>query len=98
VIVKEAVANGRLAGAAAPTALQAVAAEAGAGADAIAIAVALAQPWADVVLSGASSAAMLASNLSALEVEVDVALQDRLAGLGEPVEDYWAARAELPWT
>jgi aryl-alcohol dehydrogenase-like predicted oxidoreductase len=98
VVVKEAVANGRLAAAAAPQALRAVAAETGAGLDAVAIAVALAQPWADVVLSGASSVAMLASNLSALQVTVDGAVQDRLAGLGEPAEDYWSQRAQLAWT
>jgi aryl-alcohol dehydrogenase-like predicted oxidoreductase len=97
VVVKEAVANGRLAGPAAPAALADAAHERGVGADALAIAVALAQPWADVVLSGASTIAMLESNLAAREVEVDAALQDPLAGLAEPPEAYWAARSELAW-
>ena len=65
VIVKEAVANGRLTDRAAPPALAAAARERGVGADAVALAAALAQPWSDVVLSGASTAAMLDSNLAA---------------------------------
>jgi aryl-alcohol dehydrogenase-like predicted oxidoreductase len=97
VVVKEAVANGRLAGGAAPAALAEAARERGIGADAVAIAVALAQPWADVVLSGASTSAMLDSNLAAREVQVDAALQERLAGLAEPADAYWDARSELAW-
>jgi aryl-alcohol dehydrogenase-like predicted oxidoreductase len=94
VIVKEAVANGRLTDRAAPPELAAAARERGVGADAIALAAALAQPWSDVVLSGASTPAMLDSNLAALELRVD----DDFAALIEPPEDYWAARSELRWT
>ena len=94
VIVKEAVANGRLTDRAAPPALAAAAREQDVGADAIAIAAALAQPWADVVLSGASTPAMLDSNLAALTVTVDA---DNFAALVEPAEDYWSARSELAW-
>ena len=65
VVIKEAVANGRLTDRAAPPELAAAARERGVGADAVAIAAALAQPWSDVVLSGASTAAMLDSNLAA---------------------------------
>src|SRR3954447_26900182 len=75
VIVKEALANGRLTDRAAPPPLAAVARECKVGADAIAIAVALAQPWADVVLSGASTPDMLESNLAALTVTVDAEMQ-----------------------
>jgi aryl-alcohol dehydrogenase-like predicted oxidoreductase len=95
VIVKEAVANGRLTDRAAPPDLAAAARERGVGADAIAIAAALAQPWADVVLSGASTIAMLDSNLAARRVTVDA---DDFADLAEPSEAYWAARSELSWT
>jgi aryl-alcohol dehydrogenase-like predicted oxidoreductase len=98
VIVKEAVANGRLTERAAPPELAAAARERKVGADAIALAVALAQPWADVVLSGASTPEMLESNLEALTVSVDDALQDRLAGLAEPAEAYWERRSQLAWT
>jgi aryl-alcohol dehydrogenase-like predicted oxidoreductase len=94
VIVKEAVANGRLTGRAAPRPLAAAARKRGVGPDAIAIAAALAQPWAGVVLSGASTTAMLESNLTALSVSVEPDLLDELA---EPADDYWARRAELAW-
>jgi aryl-alcohol dehydrogenase-like predicted oxidoreductase len=98
VIVKEAVANGRLTDRGAPPALAEAAAEAGTTPDALAIAVVLAQPWADVVLSGASTPAMLESNLAALRVTVDAEREERLAELSEPAEDYWSARSRLPWT
>jgi aryl-alcohol dehydrogenase-like predicted oxidoreductase len=98
VIVKEAVANGRLTDRAAPPELAAAARQRKVGADAIALAIALAQPWADVVLSGASTPEMLESNLEALTVSVDAALQDRLAGLAEPAEAYWERRSRLAWT
>jgi aryl-alcohol dehydrogenase-like predicted oxidoreductase len=97
VIVKEAVANGRLTDRAAPAELAAAARERKVGADAIALAVALAQPWVDVVLSGASTPETLESNLEALTVSVDAALQERLAGLAEPADEYWERRSQLPW-
>lgn len=98
VIIKEAVANGRLTDRAAPPALISAAHDRGVGADAVAIAVALAQPWVDVVLSGASTPRMLESNLEALTVSVDAELQDRLAGLAEPADEYWEKRSQLAWT
>ena len=97
VVVKEAVANGRLTGGAAAPELAAAARERGVGPDAIAIAAALAQPWSDVVLSGASAIEMLDSNLAALEVTYDAELDERLAGLAEPSAGYWDERAELDW-
>ena len=68
-----------------------------AGADAIAIAAALAQPFADVVLSGAVTPAQLAANARALAVPAD-AVAAALARPAEPPEAYWATRAQLPWT
>ena len=69
VVVKEAVANGRLTphgqGPAA-AALGRVAARHGAGVDAVALAAVLANPWTDVVLSGAVTPAQLEANLAAL--------------------------------
>jgi aryl-alcohol dehydrogenase-like predicted oxidoreductase len=97
VVVKESVANGRLAGGAAPRELAAAARERGVGPDAIAIAAALAQPWSDVVLSGASTTEMLDSNLAALEVTYDAELDERLAGLAERSAGYWRERAALDW-
>ena len=85
VLVKEALANGRLAAR-------------GAGQDAVALAAALARPWADVVLSGAATVAQLVSNLAARELAWDDELEERMAGLVEEPAAYWATRAELPWT
>ena len=94
VIVKEAVANGRLTDRAAPPALAAVAHAHGVGADAVALAAALAQPWSDVVLSGASTAAMLDSNLAARDIDLD---PGALAELAEPADRYWETRSALSW-
>jgi aryl-alcohol dehydrogenase-like predicted oxidoreductase len=94
VIVKEAVANGRLTGRAAAAALIAAASERGVGPDAIAIAAALAQPWSDVVLSGASMPEMLDSNLAAQDLDVRF---DLLPELAEPADEYWSTRSHLAW-
>ena len=92
VVVKEAVANGRLAGAEAPPALRAVADRYGVGPDAVAIGAVLAQPWCDVVLSGAVAPDQLASNAAAVSFA-----PDELAGLVEPAKQYWQTRADRPW-
>ncbi len=97
VIVKEGLANGRLAGEAAPAELRAVAAETGAEPDAVALAAVLRRPWAGVVLSGAATAAQLHSNLAAAAVDLDPEQCDRLAALAEPPADYWRRRAGTPW-
>jgi aryl-alcohol dehydrogenase-like predicted oxidoreductase len=97
VIVKEAVANGRLTDRGDVPELIDVARERGVGADALALSFVLAQPWVDVALSGASTAPMLASNLSAHNVDFDGELAARLAGLAEPPDAYWRARAALAW-
>jgi aryl-alcohol dehydrogenase-like predicted oxidoreductase len=97
VIVKEAVANGRLTARGGNQALGDAARERGTTPDALALAAALARPWADVVLSGASTAPMLRSNLAALDVEWDAGLEERLAALIEPADEYWELRSELAW-
>jgi aryl-alcohol dehydrogenase-like predicted oxidoreductase len=98
VMVKEAVANGRLTprGGCAP--LEAVAERLGATSDAVALAAVLSRPWVDVVLSGAATAEQLRGNLAALEVRWSAELDDELAGLAEPSEAYWPTRSGLPWT
>jgi len=93
VLVKEAVANGRLApGGGPPPPLTALAAARGVTEDAIALAAALANPWASVVLSGAVTEPQLMANLAALTV-------GRLPGLdlAEPPGAYWTARSARPW-
>ena len=100
-IVKEAVANGRLSphgrGPAA-AALGRVAARQGVGVDAVALAAGLANPWADVVLSGAVTAGQLEANLAAVRVRLDPGELEELAALAEPPEAYWQARAALAWS
>jgi len=101
VIVKEAVANGRLTphgqGPAA-AALGRVAARHGAGVDAVALAAVLANPWTDVVLSGAVTPGQLEANLAALRVELTPEDLEELAILAEPPERYWQERAGLSWS
>jgi aryl-alcohol dehydrogenase-like predicted oxidoreductase len=101
VLVKEALANGRLAVRWPPGAdrvVERIGGELGIAGDAIAIAAALAQPWADVVLSGAVTESQLASNLRALDVRLPPEALDELASLAVPPAAYWAERAALPWT
>ncbi|MEV1067249.1 aldo/keto reductase [Streptomyces sp. NPDC050263] len=97
VIVKEGMANGRLAGPHAPDALRVVAGETSLGCDAVALALILRRPWAGVVLSGAATAAQLASNLHAAVVDLDDDQLDRLSGLAEDPRAYWERRGSLPW-
>ncbi|MGY0066249.1 aldo/keto reductase [Streptomyces sp. QTS137] len=97
VIVKEGMANGRLAGAHAPDALGSVAEETGLACDAVALALVLRRPWAGVVLSGAATTAQLASNLHAAVVDLDDEQLARLAALPEDPHAYWERRGRLAW-
>jgi aryl-alcohol dehydrogenase-like predicted oxidoreductase len=113
VLVKEGMANGRLApGNAAgrdsasrdsasrdgpPTALAKAAAAAGTSTDALAIAAALAQPWATIVLSGVVTTGQLASNLGALALPGGAVADACDLGLAEPPAEYWARRSARPW-
>ncbi|MFI2434179.1 aldo/keto reductase [Streptomyces sp. NPDC018693] len=97
VIVKEGLANGRLAEPYAPDALKEVAREAELGCDAVALALVLRQPWVGVVLSGAATVTQLASNLHAPAVDLDEDQLSRLAALVEEPAAYWERRGQLPW-
>jgi len=94
VIVKEALANGRLTDRGAVPELAAAARLSGATPDALALAAVLAQPWVDVVLSGAATVEQLESNLGALSGVVGPGLLD---GRVEDPQTYWEKRGELPW-
>lgn len=96
VLVKEGVANGRLTdrGLPADSPVRTAAAAAGVGPDAVALAAALAQPWADVVLSGAATTEQLRSNAAARGLALGPA---DLGDLAEEPAAYWATRAALPW-
>jgi aryl-alcohol dehydrogenase-like predicted oxidoreductase len=98
VIVKESVANGRLAPGGqdgpGPRRAAELAAELGVPVDQLAIAAALAQPCASIVLSGAVDARQLASNVAAAGVTVP----DDLPDLAEPPERYWKQRSARAWS
>jgi len=98
VIIKEALANGRLATRAAHPALVAVADRLGATPDAVALAAVLAQPFVDVVLSGAATTGALRSNLAAADLELGAAALAELDALEEDSARYWAARGDMAWT
>jgi aryl-alcohol dehydrogenase-like predicted oxidoreductase len=98
VMVKEALANGRLSARGEIEPLIAAAARRGVSPDALAIAGVLARPWVDTALSGASTVAQLRSNLRALEVVWDDELESELGALTEQPDLYWQTRSDLPWT
>jgi aryl-alcohol dehydrogenase-like predicted oxidoreductase len=104
VVVKEALANGRLTDrnrepsfASRRAVLAAKAHEQAAGIDGIALAAALAQPWADVVLSGAATTAQLHANLKATELHWDQHTASAAEALAESSATYWRTRSALSW-
>jgi aryl-alcohol dehydrogenase-like predicted oxidoreductase len=97
VIIKEALANGRLTERAEAEHLTTLRKEAVARKttiDALALAAALSQPWADVVLAGAVTTEQLASNLKAVALSPELADWPDIA---ESPMDYWAQRSALAW-
>ena len=97
VIVKEALANGRLTARGDIAPLLEVAERREVPPDALALSAALAQPWADVVLSGAATVEALQSNLKALGLDLGEQLDPELEDLAEKPARYWDERAALPW-
>jgi aryl-alcohol dehydrogenase-like predicted oxidoreductase len=100
IIIKEALANGRLTERNTNSdfadklfRLQRCAEYYGATLDAFALAFVLQQPWADVVLSGATTPEQLASNIKALEVAPLLDIED----FSEESETYWRVRSRLTW-
>ncbi len=65
--------------------------------DALALAAVFAQPFADVVLSGAARVADLQSNLQALKISWDDSLESLRENLLEPPTVYWHKRSLLTW-
>ncbi|MGH3758873.1 aldo/keto reductase [Actinophytocola sp.] len=93
VLVKEALANGRLA-VSPPARVAGLAAAHGVGPDAVALAAVLARPWADTVLLGPAGPGQLRSNLAALRVPE----AGDLGELAVEPETYWRDRAALAWS
>jgi len=105
VIVKEALANGRLTpantrpeDASLVRALGATAARLGRGIDQLALAFVLAQPFVDVVLSCAATTVQLASHVAAPSLTLDTATLATLTALAESPTHYWQTRAALRWS
>jgi len=97
VIVKEALANGRLtdpAGGEHLTALRHEVIAHSTTVDAVALAAALSQPWADVVLSGAVTTEQLQSNANAVAL---VRGPTDWPEIAESPTTYWARRSALAW-
>ena len=98
VIVKEALANGRLVRGPEATSVDSQAKRLGTSPDALALAHALAQPWADVVLSGAATVEQLRSNVDALRIDLDDEAVAVLGALALPNDAYWRQRRAMAWT
>jgi aryl-alcohol dehydrogenase-like predicted oxidoreductase len=92
VVIKEALANGELA--AAEPGGDLAAAASGVAPDLYALGAALAQPFADIVLSGATKTTHLRRGVDARPVDVDGEVLRRLAL--QP-EEYWRRRSARPW-
>lgn len=95
IIVKEGLANGRLTVRGQLRGLLDAASGLDTTPDALALAVARAQPFATVVLSGATDVSQLRSNAGSRELRVSA---DTLAELTEAPETYWQTRSRLAWT
>jgi aryl-alcohol dehydrogenase-like predicted oxidoreductase len=104
VIIKEALANGRLtsrnrepAFANKRAQLNELAVHYGTSIDALALAVVLDQPWADVVLSGAATVDQLYSNVKALDLQDSLDTAQLLQDFKETPAHYWSKRSQLSW-
>jgi aryl-alcohol dehydrogenase-like predicted oxidoreductase len=100
-IVKEALANGRLTSQGTGperSRLDEWARRQGATLDQCALAAALANPWSDVVLSGAGTPEQLGSNAGAVELRLPAGELEQLSRVAESPERYWDARSALSWS
>ncbi len=104
VIIKEALANGRLTSRNQDPdfrpqleLLSRLAEERDVSVDSLALAGVLAQPWVDVALSGAATVAQLTSNVQATRVQWDEEAARQTIALIEPPAAYWRKRSSLAW-
>ncbi|PWJ55860.1 Predicted oxidoreductase [Quadrisphaera granulorum] len=96
VVVKESLANGRLAPGGDADA-QRIAAEIDVPLDQLALATALAQPWAGVVLSGAVTPDQVASGATAARLDLDDDALHALTPLAQEPATYWRERSARIW-
>ncbi len=106
VVVKEALANGRLThgnrdGDAMLSPLvsriRRIAESRGTTIEMLALAAALARPWADVVLSGAATVGQIQSNVAALGGSYDAELDEQLRAVSISSAEYWRVRSAFSW-
>lgn len=97
VIVKEAVANGRLTPRKRLPLLEEVAQAHQVGSDAVAMAAVLARPWASIVLSGAATVPHLQANVQSLTLNWTPEIEQKLRPLTEEPAAYWQTRGALAW-
>ncbi|MGH7603130.1 MAG: aldo/keto reductase [Gemmatimonadaceae bacterium] len=106
VVVKEALANGRLThGNREPDTLlsplvegiRKIAERRATTIDMLALAAALARPWADIVLSGAATVAQIQANVAAIGFDYDAELDEELRTFSITSADYWRARSSFKW-
>ncbi len=95
VLIKEAMANGRLAAPDGP--LGTIAGRLGTTPDRVALATALAHPWVDVVLSGAVTVDQVRSNAAAVDLTLPADTLSEMDAFAQPPDRYWTDRAALPW-
>jgi len=106
VVIKEALANGRLTHAnrsddavLAPgiAEIREIADQTGTTIEMLAMAAALARPWATIVLSGAATVDQLKANAAASGLDFDSDLEEQLRGVAVNPNDYWRARSGFNW-
>jgi len=100
VIVKEALANGRLTSRNQDIEIKPVTEKArklGVTEDALALAWVLKHDWVDVALSGASTVQQLKSNLTALSLSLNQEIMQEFKKLEQSPEAYWQKRSSLVW-
>ena len=106
VVVKEALANGRLSHKnrdqadllfAAVARIRELAKSRGLTVETLALAAALARPWADVVLTGAATVGQIQSNVAALELAYDPDWEEKLRSVSIDSTGYWRARSSFRW-
>jgi aryl-alcohol dehydrogenase-like predicted oxidoreductase len=101
VIVKEVLANGRLGTGSSeqlPPTVMDVARTLNWPVEEVAFAAALANPWADIVLSGAVTVQQVRRNREVLDLSIPAEYLQLLVTAAEPPERYWDRRRNLPWT